>query len=356
MSIFTIFLALLAFGFLIFVHELGHFLAARAFGIRVYEFSIGMGPKLLWYDSKKSGIRYKICILPFGGYVSMAETGEDDSAPSDDPRALVNQKPWRRLVVMVAGGFVNLIVGFLLMVAVVAGSNVGSTVIADFPTNIAQEGVSTNAQGLLAGDEILLIDGRRVRTTQELDYEIMRKGTEPLAVVVLRDTDGDGVRETEVSLTITFPTETEKGQLLGTRDFRVYARQKTFGNVMKDSFFRSTCVVRMVWESLYDLITGRYGVEAVSGPIGITDTMGEAVSYGIVPFLYLVAMISINLGVVNLLPIPALDGGRVVFLLIEMIFRKPVPRHIEAKIHAIGLLLILGLSVFVSCMDIRSFF
>ena len=114
--------------------------------------------------------------------------------------------------------------------------------------------------------------------------------------------------------------------------------------------------MRMVWESLYDLLTGRYGVEAVSGPIGITGTMGEAASYGFLPFLYLIAMISINLGVVNLLPIPALDGGRVVFLLIEMIFRKPVPRHIEARIHAIGLLLLLGLTVFVSCMDIKSFF
>ncbi len=355
MSFFTIVIAVLAFGFLIFVHELGHYIAARATGIKVYEFSIGMGPKLLWYDSKKSGIRYKVCMFPFGGYVSMAD-GEDDSAPSDDPRAFSNQRPWKRLVVTVAGGLVNLLVGFLLMLAVVIGSTMASTVVADFPDELSVSETSSEDFGLLSGDQILSVGGKRVRTAMELDYEIMRRGIEPLEVIVLRDTDGDGTWDAEVPLTVTFPTVTEEGQTLGTRDFRVYAGEKTFGSVLRETFFRSTCLVRMVWESLFDMITGRYGIEAVSGPIGITETVGEAVSYGIIPFLYLVAMISINLGILNLIPLPGLDGGRLIFILIEMIFRKPVPREVEAKIHGIGLILLLGFSLLVMFLDVKALF
>ncbi len=355
MNFLTIIIALLAFGFLIFVHELGHYIAARLTGIKVYEFSIGMGPKLVWYDSKKTGIRYKICMLPLGGYVSMAD-GEDEAAPSDDPRAFSNQKPWKRLVVTVAGGTVNLIVGFLLMIAVVLGSTMTTTVVADFPPELSVTENGTEQYGLKSGDEILSVGGKRVHTALEMDYEIMRRGIEPLEVVVMRDTDGDGERESRVALTVTFPTETQEGQTLGTRDFRVYAGEKTFRSVMHESFFRSTCLVRMVWESLFDLITGRYGIEAVSGPIGITGSVGEAVSYGVVPFLYLIAMISINLGVLNLIPLPALDGGRMIFILIEMVFRKPVPREIEARIHGIGLMLLLLFSLFVAFLDVKAFF
>lgn len=354
MGFFTVLIAILVFGFLIFVHELGHFIAARAFGVKVYEFSIGMGPKLVWYDSKKSGIRYKICMFPFGGYVSMAAEGEDDSAPSDDPRAITNQKPWKRFVVMAAGGVVNLIVGFILMFAVVVGSVMGSTTIAGFPEELKVGDSSTSAY-FEKGDVITEIDGKRIHTMMEMDYEIMRRGVEPIEVVVLRDTNGDGVAE-EVSLLVTFPTETASGQTVGTRDFQVYSKEKTVGSILSDTWWRGACTVRMVWESLFDLVTGRYGVEAVSGPIGITGTVSDAVSYGVFPVLYLVALISINLGVVNLLPIPALDGGRLVFVLIEMIFRKPVPKEIEAKIHGIGLILLLGLTVLVSILDVRNLF
>ncbi len=351
MGFVTILIAVLMFGVLIFVHELGHFLAARAFGVRVYEFSIGMGPKLLWYDSKKSGIRYKLCMIPLGGYVSMAAEGEDDAAPSDDPRAITNQKPWKRFIVMAAGGAVNLLVGFILMFAVVIGSPMGSTVVAEH-ASLGEGQVSTAEYGLMQYDEIIEIDGKRVRTMMELDYEIMRRGIEPVEVVVLRDENGDGVAE-KVSLTVTFLTETSSGQVIGARDFSVYAKEKTFGSVVTDTVFRGVCSVRMVWESLFDLITGRYGMDAVSGPIGITETVSETVSYGVIPLLYLVALISINLGVVNLLPLPALDGGRLVFVLIEMIFRKPVPRHIEATIHMIGLFALLGLSFLVAVVDVR---
>ncbi len=440
---FTILLAVLAFGFLIFVHELGHYIAARATGIKVYEFSIGMGPKLVWYDSKKTGIRYKICMIPLGGYVSMAD-GEDDAAPSDDPKAFSNQKPWRRLIVTVAGGIVNLVVGVVLMFVVVCGSVIPSktveyfpadvcvselqtdnaqgladgdwiysvenrrvvtanglvnwiaqnggkpcavTVYRDtdgdgkrekkldltvtFPTKLADDGQtvyvpnftpvsvypegSTHLQGLKVGDEIHSIGGKRIYTAFEMDYEIMRRGTKPLKVVVLRDTDGDGDRE-KVTLDVTFPTSVTEGQRIGMADFGVSRASKTPGVLLRETFFRSVCLVRMVWESLFDLVTGRYGIEAVSGPVGIAGTMSEAASYGVIPFLYLISMISINLGVINLFPLPALDGGRLVFILIEMIFRKPVPHKIEARIHSIALIALLLFSVLIAVLDVKALF
>ncbi len=352
---FTVLIAVLAFGFMIFIHELGHFLTARAFKINVYEFSLGMGPRLAWYDSKKSGIRYKLCMLPIGGYVSFGKEGSDDSAPSEDPHDIVNQRPWVRLLVMIAGGVLNIILGFVLALIVSAASAVGTTEVAQFPPALESEGVGTAEMGLKVGDEIIKIDGVRVRTDLELDYEIMRRGIEPIDVVVLRDSNKDGVRE-EVTLSLTFPTETSSGQTVGTRDFSVYAAQKSIGSVLYHSFFRTTCMVKMAWQSLWDLISGRYSVEAVSGPVGITSSMGEVASYGLLPLLYMVSMISTNLGVVNLLPIPALDGGRSVFVIIEMITKKRVPPEIEAKIHGIGILLLLGLMVLVTVMDIRSFF
>ena len=347
--ILSILIAVFVFGILIFVHELGHYIAARIFGVKIYEFSIGMGPRLVWFDSKKTGIRYKICMLPFGGYVSMAGEEEESDLAPDDPRALPNQKPWHRLIITAAGGVVNLFVGFLLMFAVVLGTPASSTKVADFPEELRIEGVSTEADGLKSGDIILSVGGRRVHTGMEMDYEIMRRGVEPLQVVVLRE----GQKQT---LTITFPTEVQSKQVVGTRDFRVYAEKKTFSSVLSQSFYRSVCTVRMVWESLFDLATGRYGIEAVSGPVGITATVSQAASYGLFSVLYLVSVISINLGVVNLFPLPALDGGRVFFILLEMIRRKPIRRDVEARIHAIGMFLLLGLAVFITFKDIRSFF
>lgn len=347
--ILSILIAVFIFGILVFVHELGHYIAARIFGVKIYEFSIGVGPRLLWFDSKKTGIRYKLCMLPFGGYVSMAGGEEGSDLLPDDPRALPNQKPWRRLIITAAGGVINLLVGFILMFAVVLSTPASSTQVADFPEDLRIEGASTQECGLKSGDIILSVGGRRVHTGMEMDYEIMRRGVKPLEVVVLRD----GEKQT---LTITFPTEVQSNQVIGTRDFRVYAQRKTFSSVLSETFYRSVCTVRMIWESLIDLATGRYGIDAVSGPVGITATVSQATSYGLSSVLYLVSVISINLGVVNLFPLPALDGGRIAFILVEMVRRKPVRRDIEAKIHTIGLFILLGLAVFITFKDIRAFF
>ena len=340
----TVLIAILVFGFLIFIHELGHYIFARIFKVTITEFSIGMGPKLVWYDSKKTGIRYALSAIPFGGYVAMV--GEDGE--SDDPNAF-NKKPcWQRLIITIAGASVNIIAGIIAIIILASIIDIGGTTVAGFP-DIGYD-ISSADSGLMEGDEIIKVDGKRVSILDELSYEIMRKGTEPIDITVLRD--GKEVHLKDV----VFPTAEEQGQTFGMMDFQVYAIKKSFGKVMGYSFSKSVLIVRMCWESIADLITGRYTLAAVSGPVGISEVIGNAANQGATSLLSIVSLISINLGVMNLLPIPALDGGRTVMILGEMITRKKIPANIEATINAVGLAVLLGLSAIIMIKDIFGLF
>ncbi len=348
MVVLYILLAILAFGLLILVHECGHFFAARAMHVPVREFSIGMGPTLLSYTSKKTDTVYKIAMFPFGGYVSMVGEEED----SDDPNALCRKKPWQRLIIMAAGGIVNLLVGILLtfiLVAAMPNIRANCEVGPFAPLDKTGFTLSSADSGLREGDVILSIDGRRVHIGAEMDYEIMRRGIRPVTVVVLRE----GERVTLPS--VVFPTYVESDQLMGGRDFYLRADDGAFP-ILRHTFYRSIMTVRMVWESLFDLISGRFSPAAVSGPVGVASAMTEAAESGFANFVYLVAVISLNLGVVNLFPLPALDGGHIAFVFIEMITRKKVPEHIENAIHSVGLMLLLGLMLVVTGKDIVTLF
>lgn len=342
-TVLTIIIAVLVFGFLILIHELGHYTFARIFKVTIKEFSIGMGPKLLWYDSKKTGIRYSLSMLPFGGYVAMA--GEDEE--SDDPNSFDKKLAWQRFIITAAGATVNIVAGALAMILLTTMIPLGSTTVHDFvDKEQSKYTVSSSESGLLAGDTILSVNGKRVKILDELSYEIMRQGNRPVDLTVLRD-------GTEVDLPgVVFPTEKQEEQTFGMMDFRVNRSEKTFGSVMTYSFRKSCLIVRMCWESLFDLITGRYTLAAVSGPIGISSAIGDAARAGFSSLLYITVLISINLGVMNLLPIPALDGGRLIVLLAEMITRKKMPAKLEGIINGIGLLLLLGLSVVIMIKDV----
>lgn len=346
MVLLYILLAVLAFGLLIFLHELGHYLSARAFGVAIKEFSIGMGPRLFGYTSKKTGIEYKLCLLPLGGYVAMV--GEDEE--SDDPNALGKKPAWQRLIIMAAGGVTNLLLGFLLVLLAVSliSSELATTTIDRFPEYSDGRVASSNEQGLLPGDIIRTVDGRRVRIGAELDYEIMRRGINPVTLEVERD----GAILIFENFNFRTYVDEASNQTLGGRDFYLTAEDGSLGDVLRHSLVRSVMTVRMVWESLFDLITGRFGIEAVSGPVGVAGVMVETAKTGIVNFLYLVAVISLNLGVVNLFPLPALDGGRILFLGISALIRRPIPERVEGVIHFAGLLLLFGLMLFVTGKDI----
>lgn len=342
-------LAVLMFGTFIFIHEFGHYFFARLFKVSITEFSIGMGKKILSKTSKKTGIKYSLGILPIGGYVAMVGENED----SDDPNALSKKPAWQRFIIIIAGAVVNLIFGIILMlwlVAVTTGNGIATNEVWGYEED-ASYNITSDQYGLMADDIIVEIDGKRTYNAYDISYEIMRKGVNPIDVTVMRD--GDRVVLEDVQ----FPVSTTDGVSLGSMDFKVKGKEATFGGIVLHTVQRSAMTVRMVWESLFDLITGRYSIQAVSGPVGITETIVETTDNAVKTkdyssVLYIAAIICINLGVMNLLPLPALDGGRLFFILIEIIFRRPVPSKIENAIHATGMYLLLLFMLFISLKDV----
>ncbi len=346
MNPWSIVAALATFGVLILIHELGHFITARAFGVTVKEFSVGMGPKLISRISKKSGIAYSLRLLPIGGYVAME--GEDEE--SDDENAFNKKAVWKRMLITAAGAITNILLGIIVMFFIVnAQQALPSTTVSGFSANESGYCASYEA-GLRVGDRIVEVDGVRIHIADEISYEIMRRGIEPIDITVIRD------GETVVIEDVSFGTVVESGTTFGMIDFGVYAEEKNATNVLKHAFYRSTSTIKMIWESLYDIVTGRYGAESISGPIGVTKVLGEAAEQSMARFFYLAVFISINLGVMNLLPLPALDGGRLVFQLIELVRRKPIKPEIEGYIHFAGIVLLMLLIVFVSVKDVISLF
>lgn len=331
----------LVFGVMIFIHEAGHFFTARACGITVKEFAIGMGPKLFSWTSKKHGTLHSLRLFPIGGYVSME--GEDED--SEDENAFCNKPVWQRMLVVIAGPFMNIVLGILLtLIVVLSQPRLGSTVIAQFNDN------SISSDKLAVGDQIVEVDGTRVFTGNEVMYEIMNQGYEPIDVVVKRDGEKVTVED------VTFGVLTEQGVSFGQMDFKVEVESKSFLNVVKQTATRSVSTVKMVYDSLIGMVTGRFGMDAVSGPVGVAQTVGDAAKTDFVSFLYIGAILTINLGVINFIPFPALDGGRFLLLIVEAIRRKPIDKKIEGYINAAGLIVLFGFMIMITCKDIFNLF
>ncbi len=325
------------FGILIFIHELGHFFTARKCGVAIKEFAIGMGPTVFSWKSKKYDTKYALRALPIGGFVSML--GEDEA--SDDESAFCNKKVWQRMLITAAGPLMNLILGFILMLSVVLIQGpIGSTTVAEFDTD------ALSAQTLQVGDEIIEVDGTRVKSGNEVMYEIMNQGYEPIDVLVKRNGEEVLVKN------VVFPTFEEEGVVFGDMDFKVFPQERTFFNIISQTFTRSVSTVKMVVDSLVGLLSGRFGVNAMSGPIGVAEVVGEAAKTSALSFLYIVTVLTVNLGVFNLIPFPALDGGRFLFLIIEGIRRKPINKNVEAYINFAGIVVLFGLMIFISFKDI----
>ena len=350
-TVLTVLLSLLVFGFLIFIHEFGHYITARIFKVSITEFSIGFGPELLSYQSKKTGIKYRVAAFPLGGFVAMV--GEDED--SDDPNAFNKKPAWQRFIITAAGATVNIVAGFLAMIIIVACINIGNTTYGapmddELLHNLGYETVDdthrSSDSGLQFGDEIVKVNGKKVKIYDELSYQIMRYGNEPVDLTVIRNGEETVIED------VSFPTTTEQGQTFGIIDFKItgYA-EKNIMTVFSLSARKAILVMRMCWESIFDLITGRYTVEAVSGPVGISAAIGDAAAAGVLSLLNITVLISINLGFMNLVPFPALDGGRLITILIEMVTRKKIPAKIEGMINGIGFIILLTLMVLVLFKD-----
>lgn len=342
----TILLAIIFFGIIIMVHEAGHFTFAKLFGVKVNEFSLGMGPTLL--KRKKGETQYSWRLLPIGGYVSME--GEDED--SEDQHAFNNKPLWQRMIVVVAGATVNLIMGVIIVAIMLCQSDlIGTTQIRSFYDN-----ATSAASGLEAGDKIVKINGKRVYSQYDITFLMMRDDDGIMDFVVKRD--GKKVELKDVKFQ-TSPIEGQENLISIHYDFVIVGVKPTFLSVTKNAFLESISIGRMVWISLFDLITGRYGLSEVSGPIGVINYVADAASASSssmdwTPLLTIMALIAINIGLFNLLPIPALDGGRLFFMFIELIIRRPIPQKFEKWVHAVGMILLLVFMAVISFKDIVS--
>lgn len=333
----NILLTILIFLVIILLHECGHFLVAKFSGVRVNEFALGMGPTLLrktWGETT-----YSLRAFPVGGFCSME--GEDDS--SEDPKAFCNAAAWKRILVIVAGAAMNLLLGLILLVGVTCTTDqITSNIVSSFTEN-----ASSQATGLQEGDRILKVNGRAAWVENDIAYELLRDEDGIVDIEVMRD--GERVTLTGVTFAI---RRGEDGQQSLVVDFRVVGLPKTIGNVLSYSVKKSASIARMVWLSLIDLVTGHASLNDLAGPIGMAQVVGEAASEGISNLVLLAAFITINVGIFNLLPIPALDGGRLFFLLIEIIRRKPIKPEHEGIVHFIGFVLLIALMIIVAVHDI----
>ena len=440
-TIALILIGVLLFELIIFIHEFGHFITAKKSGIKVNEFSLGMGPKIFSFG--KGETKYSLRLFPIGGYCAME--GEDEESP--EPRAFNNAKIWKRMIVIIAGAVMNIILGLLLMfVIVVQQDSFSTTTVSSFPPTSY-----TANSGLQVGDEIKEINGYVINTSMDFSY--------PISTADLRTVKGDTLEvykedccnnlynmaakavqeqgesisdETINALNKTLTTASGKinavtdkksandiyqeyykeiNSLLGIKDYTIeeikvketrqrytadilverdgeevmlndvqfftyttkdddepkmsmdfYVEQmdKTVGSVISQTFKQTISTCKMVYASLGGLLTGKFGFKDLSGPVGIasavTEVASESLQTGFLDavnsIIYVMMIITVNLGLFNMLPFPALDGGRFVFLLIEAIRRKPVPRKAEAVVNSIGMALLILLTVVITVSDV----
>lgn len=335
--------AILIFGLIVFIHELGHFVVAKACGVKVNEFALGMGPKLFGF--KKGETLYALRLLPIGGFCAM----EGEDAESKHERAFGNKKVWQRILIVIAGAVMNIILGFVLVVIMHSlEERLTSTTVSWFA-----ETQTSHSTGLEIGDKILEINGMKIFTDMDISYQFQSDEDAVFDMVVERN--GEKVELEGV----TFLKDKDGLHI----DFKVVPDDVTVGNVIKYSFKTTASYARLVWVSLGDLITGTYKINDLSGPVGIVDSIGQVVDSEksdegidwkalIDKLLYLAAFMTINVGIFNLLPLPALDGGRLVFLIVEAVRRKPVKPEHEGMVHFIGLALLMLLMLVVTFNDI----
>lgn len=378
--------AIILFLLVVLVHEFGHFITAKMFGVKVNEFAIGMGPKLFKKQGKET--LYTVRLLPIGGFCAME--GEDEE--SKDERAFCNKKPWQKFIIVAAGGILNIVLGLIFMLIVqgvnIPGENnlIGTTEIWGFNEGSYS---AAEASGLQAGDEVYAVDGYRtwcasdiyygiafanssdvtftvIRDGEKIDIDVQFNTSERVSPV-LADTSYTDIFASAMSVTdIEYTDGTLRDDETVIQDFIIVGEEKNVGNVLTSTGAETVSMCRVVYMSLWKLITGDFSMKDMSGPVGIVDTIGQvaenSMTEGASPWrnflsafisvMRVMALITVNLGLFNLLPVPALDGGRLVFILIEMIIRKPVPAKYEAIVHFVGLMLLFALMIVVTFNDI----
>ncbi len=317
------------FGLIVFAHELGHFATAKFNGIKIHEFALGMGPTLIKKQGKET--LYSLRLFPIGGFVKME--GEDEA--SDDPRSFTNKKPLQRLVVLAAGAIMNFILAYVLLVIIMFSIGSPSNIVGDTVVDLPAK-----AAGIIANDEITSIEGTPVKSWQDVIDSINGSGGAPLSIEILRD-----------SKVLTFEV-TPNVREDGTYQIGI---QTKFVKKFDQAFVMAGKQFWTFFTDIFKFFTqiGNKNVTAeLVGPVGLVSIIGEVSRQGIMNLLLLAAYISVNLGIVNLLPFPALDGGRIIFVIIEMIMGKPINKEKEGFVHFVGFVILMALMIFLVFKDV----
>ena len=355
--IIKILLLLFILGIIILVHEFGHFIWAKTFGVHIYEFSIGMGPLVHTHKGKKDGINYNIRAIPIGGFVSMAgevyDSGEVDenNKKIKKDKLMCNKKWWQRLIILVAGvvnNFILAIVILFIYTLIWGGGAITPKVL-----NVVEDKPAA-AAGLKSGDVITNINGYNVSSWDKAQIILYYKNTNEYYTFEVKHTDGTK-EEIKIKPEIIKDEETGAESKL----FGIQIDAEDTSNVFKSFIYsirKFNSIISSMVYTIWGLISGKIGLSALSGPVGIYEVVGETINYGINYFLYILAFLSINVGFINILPFPAFDGGHVLFLIIEKIKGSPVNAKIENTCHLIGFILVFLLMIVVTISDIIKLF
>ncbi len=333
-KILMVLVAIIVFLFIITVHEFGHFITAKLFKVKVPEFSIGFGPTI--FKKKKGETQYSLRVFPLGGYVKME--GEDES--SNDKNALCNKPVWQRMIIVSAGAVLNILMGVIIYTIIY------STQISRMPVLTVDSVVENTPafEQMLPGDKIVGVNGNRtwyykdfkflintISPQEEMQITIQREGKEKVVAITPRFNAENDMYEIGIIM------KTEKINFLSGIKYGIY-----------ETFY----IIKIIFYSLFMLLTGKLGMNGVSGPVGTVNVISQAASMGFMPFINLFAMLTVNVGIFNLLPFPALDGGRVFFMLIELIRRKPIDPEKEGMVHFAGLMILLIFMLIVTVNDV----
>lgn len=336
---------ILILGAIVLVHEFGHFIFSKMFGVYVYEFSIGMGPKLLHFKKKNGETEYCIRLIPIGGFVSLAGEDADDNKKIPEERKLYSKPVWQRFLIMVAGVMNNFIFAFLLLfiMALIYGSATTKPIVSDVTL-----GMPAEVSGIKKGDTVVSIDGDKISSFSEIQLYLQTSEGKEMEFV-LKDTNGKE-RTVRVTPDKVVGEDGKDKYVIGIAlDTKV---NKGFIPSIKYAGETTLSLYKLMFTTIKQLFSGRASVKDLSGPIGIYTIVSEESKAGLSNLLYLTAYLSINVGFINLLPFPAFDGGRVVFLIIEKIRRKRVPVKVEAMVNGVGFALLMLLMIFVTFNDI----
>ncbi len=349
MIIVNILILLLILSIIIVIHEFGHFITAKKSGVHIYEFSIGMGP-LIWKHIGKDKIQYSIRAFPIGGYVQMAGEVMDDDDKIPKEKLMCNRPWYQRLIILIAGVTMNFILAIvvLFVIGLIWGGQDLTPRILDI-----QEGSAISETGVEVGDVITKVNGKKTSSWDMAQLYLIMKTKDGSYDITVKKEDGQ-----EKTYNVTPKTvKNEDGEESKVFGFQIDQKfEKGFVPAVKYAFNKFGTIVHSMVTIVGSLFTGKISLSALSGPVGMYSIVDQSVGKGIAQLVYLVAFLSINLGVVNILPFPAFDGGRVLFLIIEKIKGSPVNSNVENMFHVVGFFLLMLLMVYITIQDIFRLF